>query len=150
MGYSKNLTVDDFKNYFDRAFTYAPVTDPNNTNYVRDKDILNAYSQADLNFNEALFGEDNEKKLAFLFLTAHYLCMDAQMDRKGLNSQGEFIMTSKSVDSVSASYAIPQVYQNDPTLNYFAQTQFGCKYLSLIIPRAIGRVAIVRGTTTDE
>ena len=150
MGYSKNLDADDFKAYFDKAFTYAPETDPNNMQYVRDKDILNAYSQADLLFNEGLFRDDDEKKLAFFFLTAHYLCMDTQMDNAGLNSTGQFSMTSKSVGNVSASYAIPEVYQNDPTLNYLSQTQFGCKYLSIIIPRAIGRVAIVRGTTTDE
>ena len=150
MGYSQNLDVDDFKTYFDRAFIFAPEADPNNTKYVRDKDILNAYSQADMNFNERLFQNDDEKKLAFLFLSAHYLCMDAQMDKKGLRSNGQFSMSSKSVGNVSASYVIPELYQNDPTLNYFSQTQFGCKYLSLIIPRAIGRIAIVRGTTTDE
>lgn len=150
MGYSSNLTVNDFKEQFDRAFTYAPVDDPNNLAYVRDKDILNAYGQADLTFNERLFGEDDEKKLAFLFLSAHYLCMDSQMDKQGLNSSGQFLMNSKSVGNVSASYTIPEAYAKDPILSYFSQTQFGDKYLSMIIPRAIGRIAVVRGTTTDE
>lgn len=150
MGYSQNLDADDFKNYFDKAFEYAPKTDPDNSNYIRDKDILNAYAQADLNFNEALFDDNDQKKLAFLFLTAHYLCMDMQMFNAGINSTGQFMMNSKSVGNVSASYTIPEVYQNDPLLNYFSQTQFGCKYLSLIIPRAIGRIAVVRGTTTYE
>lgn len=144
------VTVSEFKTYFDRAFEYAPNDDPNNKNFIRDKDIENAFAQATLNFNEGLWYDESDKKLAFMFLTAHYLCMDLQMAEAGINSTGQFTMSSKSVGSVSASYTIPQMYQNDPLLNYFSQTQFGCKYLSMLIPRAVGRIAVVRGTTTDE
>ena len=72
------------------------------------------------------------------------------MSVKGVNSDSQFPMTSKNVEGVSASYSIPDLYQNDPILNYFSQTQFGCKYLSMLVPRAVGRIAVVRGTTTDE
>ena len=143
-------SVTDFKTYFDRAFDYAPTTDPNNKAFIRDKDIEDAFAQADLNFNESLWDDEDDKKLAFLFLTAHYLCMDMQMSVKGVNSDSQFPMTSKNVEGVSASYSIPDLYQNDPILNYFSQTQFGCKYLSMLVPRAVGRIAVVRGTTTDE
>lgn len=143
------ITVQEFKTYFDRAFNYAPIEDPDNKEYIRDKDIENAFAQANLNFNESLWDNDDNKKLAYMFLTAHYLCMDMQMSEAGINSQGQFQMNSKSVGNVSASYTIPEMYQNDPILNYFSQTQFGCKYLSMLIPRAVGRIAVVRGTTTD-
>lgn len=144
------VTVAEFKTYFDRAFEYAPVSDPNNKDYIRDKDIQDAFAQANLNFNVALWDNEDDKKLAYMFLTAHYLCMDMQMAEAGINSTGQFQMSSKTVGSVSASYEIPEIYKSDPLLNYFMQTQFGCKYLSMLIPRAVGRIAVVRGTTTDE
>jgi len=144
------LTAQDFKDYFDRAFEFAPATDPDNPDYVRDKDILNAYSQAKLAFNQGIWENDDETKLAFLFLSAHYLCMDWKMDKAGTTSGGTFSISQKQVGNVSASYSIPEVYKNDPYLNYFSQTQFGCKYLSLVIPRCVGKIAVIKGVTTYE
>lgn len=143
-----DVTVDDFKAYFDRAFPFAPDTDPDNKEYIRDVDIQVAFQQAKVNFNSSIWSDYDSAKIAYLFLTAHYLCMDMRMAQSGLASSGAFTMSSKSVGDVSASYAIPQAYLDSPALNYLTSTEFGLKYLSLLYPRTIGSVNVVLGTTT--
>lgn len=143
-----DVTVDDFKAYFDRAFPFAPEDDPDNKEYIRDTDIEIAFQQAKVNFNSSIWSDYDSAKIAYLFLTAHYLCMDMRMAQSGLASSGAFTMSSKSVGDVSASYAIPQAYLDSPALNYLTSTEFGLKYLSLLYPRTIGSVNVVLGTTT--
>lgn len=143
-----DVTVTDFKAYFDRHFPYAPPDDPNNQEFVRDVDIQIAFDQAKVNFNNGIWDTLDSAKLAYLFLTAHYLCMDLRMAQSGLASSGAFTMSSKSVGDVSASYAIPEAFLNSPILNYLTSTEFGLKYLSLIYPRTIGSASVVLGATT--
>jgi len=107
-----DITVSDFKAYFDRHFPYAPLDDPNNQEFVRDIDIQNAFEQAKVNFNKGIWDSYESAKIAYLFLTAHYLCMDMRMAESGLSSSGAFAMSSKSVGDVSASYAIPDTFMN--------------------------------------
>lgn len=143
-----SVTVNDFKSYFDRHFPFAPATDPDNPEYVRDKDIEIAFKQAQVNFNKTVFGNDDDTKIAYLFLTAHYLCMDMRMAQTGLASVGQYLLSSKSVGDVSASYSIPQAYLNSPLLSYLTSTEFGLKYISLLYPRMIGSFNIALGATT--
>ena len=50
-----------------------------------DSDIANAIGEAMMNFNEGLWGtEDEKKKLAFGYLVAHYLCCDIQTALQGI------------------------------------------------------------------
>lgn len=148
MSYIDTITVNDFKTYFDRAFEYAPIDDLANKKYIRDIDITNALSQARVNFNENLWDSEEQTKLAFLFLTAHYLCMDMKMSQAGINSTSQFLLSSKSVGQVSASYAIPYTFINNPIYSYYTTTQFGMKYISLVYARTIGKVGLVFGYTT--
>lgn len=143
-----DVTVDDFKAYFDRAFPFAPEDDPNNKEYVRDKDIEIAFAQATANFNCGIWENYDVAKVAYLFLTAHYLCMDMRMNQSGLASSGTFTMSSKPVGDVSASYSIPEAYMQSPFLNYLSSTEFGLKYFSLLYPRTICSVNVVLGSTT--
>lgn len=143
-----SVSVDDFKEYFDRHFPFAPDKDPDNLGYIRDKDIEIAFQQAQVNFNSGIWDDNDSAKIAYLFLTAHYLCMDMRMAQSGLASSGAFTMSSKSVGDVSASYAIPEAFMNSPILNYLTSTEFGLKYLSLLYPRTIGSATVVLGTTT--
>lgn len=145
--YIDSITVTDFKTYFTRQFPYALVDDPNNQEYITDADITTAFGQAKINFPVRLFDEETGR-IAYLFLTAHYLCMDMQMAESGIASTGQYIITSKSVGDVSASYGVPNKFLTDPFLNYFSTTQFGMKYLSMLYPRTVGAVNVVLGGTT--
>lgn len=116
-------------------------------NYVLDADITKAFAEAQVNLNQALFGSDAQIQMGYLYLTAHYLVMDIRGGLKGLESTGEFAVSSRSVGSVSESYSIPDTYLKNPTLAYFAKTSYGQKYLSLIMPRMVGNVFTVQGAT---
>lgn len=128
-------------------FPFAPDSDPDNQEYITDTDIEMAFAQAKVNFPVNLFDEENGK-IAFLFLVAHYLCMDMQMAQAGINSTAQYVVTSKSVGDVSASYGVPTKLLDNPLYNYLTTTQFGMKYISLLYPRTIGAVNVVLGSTT--
>lgn len=114
-------------------------------NYTQDSDILEAFEEAKVNFNESLFPDDATALKVFLFLAAHYLTIDFN-NALGINQIG--IVTSKSVGSVSEGYSIPSWLLNNPTLSMYATTGYGIKYASLIKPYITGNVFIVSGRTT--
>ena len=118
---------------------YWTVTIDNIENYVLDTDIQNAIGEAKMNFNEGLWGSDDEKKLAFGYLVAHYLCLDIQTSLQGLASNGNYPVQNKSVGSISVGFAIPAMYLQDPFVAYLNKTGFGQKYFSLLIPRLRGK-----------
>lgn len=117
-------------------------------NYVQDSDIERAFLEAQANFNQSLFSSDAQIIQGYLYLTAHYLVMDLRNALSGLDSASSFPVNSRSVGSVSESYTVPDVYQNNPTYSYFAQSGYGLKYLSLIYIRTVGNVNVVCGSTT--
>ena len=148
------ITVSDFKAWFTRDFKYltplgmtGPIEDCG-AEYVTDGDINKAFIEADMNFSESLFGEDNALKACFLYLAAHYLVNDLQTASDGVNSAGYFAVASRSVGGVSESYAIPEWMTKDPNLGSFTTTRYGQKYLSLIKPLLIGNVQVYTGDTT--
>ena len=116
-------------------------------NYTRDEDITNAFNEAVVNFNENLFKDNDTKKLIFLYLTAYYLTVDF-MNAQGGSYKG--LTQSKSVGSVSESYAIPQWMLNSPLLSMYCSNGYGLKYLSLIKPYLIGNIFVARGATTID
>lgn len=148
-----DITVSDFKSHFVRDFDYAIPLGMTGSpyecqkSYVMDADITKAFSEAAINFNEGLFGDDDSLRITFLYLAAHYLCIDLQAANQGLGSAGLFPAVSRSVGSVSESYNMPE-WANDPILGYFATTRYGQKYVSLIKPLLIGNVAVYEGATT--
>lgn len=116
-------------------------------NYVLDADITKAFSEAQFNTNQSLFGSDAQIQTGYLYLTAHYLVMDIRGGLKGLESTAEFAVSSRSVGSVSESYVVPDIYKNNAQMAYIAKTSYGQKYLSLIQPNMIGNVGVVCGGT---
>lgn len=116
-------------------------------NYVQDSDIERAFAEAQVNINQALFSSDEQITLVYLYLSAHYLVVDLQNANAGLASSGVFPTNSKTVGSVSQSFEVPQAYKDDPVLSYYAQTGYGNKYLSLVLPRLVGNVGSALGTT---
>ena len=133
---TSNLPVDnnDWDNYEDSVL-----------NYTQDSDILEAYAEAKVNFNEALFSYDETALRVFLFLVAHYLTIDFN-NALGTNQVG--IPTSRSVGSVSESYTIPPYLQNNPALSMYCTTGYGTKYATLIYPYMIGNVMLFKGGVT--
>lgn len=114
-------------------------------NYTQDEDILEAYAEAKVNFNESLFPDEATALKVFLFLAAHYLTVDFQ---NALGSTTIGIATSKSVGSVSEGYTIPQYIQNSPALSAYCTTGYGVKYASLMYPYTIGNVMLFHGGPT--
>ena len=114
-------------------------------NYCRDEDIQEAIQEASINFNKNLFSDCIKAKTAFGLLVAHFLTVDFN-NALGLNGVG--ITTSKSVGSVSESYAIPAWLNNNEALSTFASTGYGIKYASLIRPLLVGNVMLFKGGVT--
>jgi hypothetical protein len=149
-----DITLDDFKSWFSRDFSYAtPLGETQPTyecakDYVTDNDLTKAFTEAEMNFNPGLFGKDEELKTCFLYCAAHYLVNDLQTSVTGVGSTGYFPVNSRSVGGVSESYQIPEWATNDPILGAFMTTRYGQKYLSLIKPLMIGNVQVYFGNTT--
>lgn len=113
--------------------------------YILDEDITEAYSEACITFNEALFGDDDELKKGYLYLSAHYLVKD--FNAQGVESVGSQMVSSRSVGSVSESYSIPEWMLKDPNYSFYATTSYGQKYLNMILPNLAGNVVSVEGKT---
>jgi hypothetical protein len=146
------ITVQDFKDYFRRDFPYSPQEEPHDgccdlDKYVFNFDIEKAFGEAKHILNQALFGSDADIRIGYLYLTAHYLVNDLRTAQAGVNSTGSFPVSSRSVGSVSEAYQIPDMYKDSPQLAFFSTTQYGMKYLSLVLPRLIGNVGVVAGWT---
>lgn len=116
-------------------------------NYVQDADITKAFAQAKINLNQALFSSDDNIRIGYLWLVAHYLCIDLRAANGGIAAVGSFPVTSKSVGSVAEAYGIPEAYMKNPLFAQFAQTAYGMKFLSLIMPNLAGNVVAVAGIT---
>ncbi len=116
--------------------------------FILDLDIQKAFDQANMNFNQDLFGEDVNIKIAFLYLSAYYLVIDIGAASSGLRGSGTFMLNAKSAGNVSSSYTIPERYIQDPFLSAFTKNPYGEKYLSLLLPRLVGRIRTVKGATT--
>ena len=117
-----------------------------NIGLVSDLDITNAYAEACITFNDALFDDDDDIVLGYLYLAAHYLVND--LNAGGQNSSQAGLANSRSVGNVSESYSIPQWQLDDPILSFYAGSSYGRKYLNMILPRLTGNIATVEGCTT--
>lgn len=114
-------------------------------NYITDNDILRAFIEAKQNFNASFFTNCQSLTMVFCYLAAHYLVIDMNnaMNPFALGAMG--FTQSKSVGSVSESYGFPQWVMNDKKLGLYAQTGYGRKYLSLILPYLTGNIIFTPG-----
>lgn len=122
------------------------IVSDNVLNYTQDSDILNAMLEASVNFNKSLFDTVEVQNLVFLYLTAFYLTMDFKNSISACANVG--IVSSKSVGSVSESYALPKWMTDSPILSMYTSNGYGIKYLSLIKPYLVGNIVYVNGATT--
>jgi hypothetical protein len=142
MGGFTNPSVSDFQNYFVRDFTYG--TDPTTVNPI---DITNAMMDAASQINQGLFGAQEQYTVGFLNLSAHYLVTSLQSSSQGVSGAWTWQTQSKGVGNVNQSYAIPQRILDNPMFSYLSKTNYGMKYLSLILPQLSGVMFTVHGTT---
>lgn len=143
MAYTKP-TVADFKAYFFRDFPYGvdKCTD------VLDQDITKAQGEASFNVNEALFASQEEYSIGYNYLTAHYLVTDLRMAAQGIQGSYGWLEVGKSVGNVSQSFAIPEEIMQNPYYAMISKTNYGAKYLSLILPNITAQIFIAYGRTT--
>ena len=118
------------------------------TNYVLDEDITKAFLQAKGSFNTASFSSQDIAKMVFLYLTAHYLCIDFNLQGLSIGG-GTGIITSKSVDDVAIQYGFPQRLLNSPFYFQLLRTGYGAKALTYIYSNSASKMyAILGGETT--
>lgn len=117
-------------------------------NYIQDSDIQRAFAEAKVNFNPSIFPDCETRSMMFNYLAAHYLVIDITNRMNPLSVGYSGLVQSKSVGSVSESYAIPDWMKNNPVYGPLAQTGYGRKYLSLIMPCTTGVIICTPGRTT--
>lgn len=137
-----NPTVADFKAYFTRDFPYG-VTDDT----VMDSDIQRAIDETAVFINPELFGTQDSYTIGFLLLSAHNLVTNLRASSQGINGQYSFLQQSRSAGSVSESLAIPQRILDNAEYAMLTKTNYGSKFLFMILPQLSGQVYIVRGRT---
>lgn len=138
----KSLINDNINNIPDKENKAWELIIDDYNSYVTDYDIEKAYKEADASFNINLFNINRDKEIikhCFLLLTAHFIAKNSDLN--------DFIISSKSVGSVSASYSIPSELLNKPIYNYLSTTKFGMKYLYYMYPRIVGNIKIIKGAT---
>ncbi len=135
-------TVSDFKSYFDRDFPYGTALST-----VRDSDITKAMGEASVNFNEALFTSQANFTIGFLYLTAHYLVVDLRAASQGIAGTYTWLETNKSVGSVSQGFTVPQYILDHPVLSMLSKTNYGAKYLAMVMGGLVGQIFTVCGGT---
>lgn len=138
-----NPSITDFKNYFVRDFPYG--TDPQIS--ILDADIGKAFGQTNFAINPGLFSNQESYTIGYLYLSAHWLCVDMQASSQGISGQYNWPVTSKSVGSVSESVTIPQRILDNPLFSMYSQTPYGAKYLQLLLPQLTGQMFIAWGRT---
>jgi hypothetical protein len=136
-----NPAISDFKAYFTRDFTLGGATG------VQDLDITNALTDASITVNSDLFCTQANFTVGSLLLAAHFLTLSLRASSQGLNGQFTWLQSSKSVGSVSESFAIPQHILDNPYLAMLSRTYYGAKYLFMIMPYMYGQVFVLCSDT---
>lgn len=136
-------TIQEFKDYFFRDFPYG--TDPLTS--VLDQDITNAFAEAGVNFSECLWSDQANYTIGYLLLSAHYLVINLRSSSQGISGQFSWNQASKAVGSVSESFAIPQRILDNPMFALLSKTNYGARYLMLILPQMAGQIFNAFGST---
>lgn len=124
------------------------LTNDSTDNYITSNLISRAMLEARINFNPSLFENDDIAIMLYYYLTAHYLVVDLNNMGNPLAMGYNGFTQSKSVGSVSESFAVPQWAMNNKSLVGYTTTGYGRKYLSLIGPYLVGQVMLIKGCTT--
>lgn len=140
--------VADFKSQFTREFVYGVSQDK-----VMDADITRALYEATSVFNSTLWADSDEIKRVFLYAAAHFLVLNLQAAGGlfvqnlgiGAQSRGGGVVQSKTVGGVTVNYMLPESLTGDAILSGFMRTDFGLRYLQVLVPRLVGQCFAVDG-----
>lgn len=135
--------VAAFKAYFVRDFIYAE-----NVSSVMNADIQKGLDDAGVNINPSLFASQQIFNIAYLNLAAHFMVLSLSSASQGVQGRYTWLVSSKSVGNVSESYTIPQRFIDNPYLASLSKTNYGAKYLSMVLPLITGNMFTVEGGTT--
>lgn len=155
-------SVADFKAQFPRDFRYGAGLDT-----VTDGDIQRGLNTASTVYNPALFDTTvvgvtpiltSEALLAYLYASAHFMVLSLQAagglsavsKYAGPTSQGEGVVSNKSVGGVSIGFAWPAMVTDNPALYQFTKTSYGQEYLQILMLKLVGNVSLVAGETQPE
>lgn len=138
------LTVEEFKAYFDRGQFLYGSSSPYVFPEIRDQDITSAIAEASAVFNPGLFPDDETCEQALSYLTAHFVQRD--LDAIQTKGQSVYNQSSRSADGLSESLSIPD-WMNEEEFAFYATTYYGQKYLILAKPYLDGAVFSVEGGT---
>lgn len=136
------ISIAEFKTYFSKDFIYG-----SDSGQVSDNDITRAMSEADMNYNEGMFDDENTKKMIFYYLTAYYLVVDNENASSQGGSGNSGIVSHRRVRNVEETFAVPKWVLENPLFSQFAQNGYGRKYLNMIYPYLIGRITVVPGAS---
>lgn len=138
-----NPQVSDFKTRFARDFPYG--SDMNTS--VLDTDIIIAMGDVNSLINPAIFPDQSTYTLGYLLYTAHILVLNIRNSSQGLNGQFAWAQTQKAVAGVSESFQIPERVLNNPTLMMLTKTNYGARFLDIVLPFLTGQMFAVCGRT---
>ena len=115
---------------------------------VSTSDIERAICDAERSFNANCL-DAKSRKVAMLYLTAHFLVLNLKLGSEGVSSQGGYGEASQSVGSVSVSYnAAPDYVKNNPFVNSLMKTGYGQRYFEMAYNCMLkSRIFIVKGRT---
>lgn len=145
---SAPVTVQEFKTRYKRDFLYGTGTDK-----VTDDDIANAFSDASAMYNPGLFSTA-DGKVAFLYAAAHFLVINVQASGglaasptgAGVDNQADGVVSSKGAGGLNVSYVNPpDIVIRNPNLLQFWKTDYGQRYLSMLVPKLRGAFGAVQG-----
>jgi len=136
-------SIADFKTFFARDFPFG--TDSEKT--ILDSDIARAMQDANATFNPALWDDQAGFTNGYMYLSAHNLVMNIRASTQGLNGQFNFLQASKGVGPASESFSIPQRILDNPHLAMLCKTNYGSRYVQLVMPSLCGQVFTAEETT---
>src|SRR4051812_7567364 len=128
-----NPSLTDYKSYFVRDFNFGVAT-----NTVQDVDVTNALQDAIAYVNQGLFASQEAFAVGCLNLAAHFMVMSLRASSQGIAGQYNFLQGGKGVGPASESFAIPQRILDNPALSMLCKTNYGAKFLMLVLPNLGG------------
>jgi uncharacterized protein DUF4054 len=142
-------TVAQFQARFTRDFNY----NGSGTDVVTNNDVQNALNDGEALFNQSLWSSTTEQLTAYLFLAAHLLVLNIQVAgglsarnlNEGVMSTGDGVIQSKGVGAINVSYRLPTRLADSAILSEFMRTNYGRRYLQMLVPRLVGNVQVVGG-----
>lgn len=97
--------------------------------------------------NPGLFSTQANYTLGYLMLSAHFLVLNIRSSSQGISGQYSWLQTNKNVGSVSEGLQIPQRILDNPEFAMLSKTNYGARFLMMVLPQLTGQIFNVYGRT---